>query len=83
MFSTLAPRCAYEELGLVSAEPDTGLTPWRRVVDGLLTHARQLGGDGVILTERSELRETSDDGVSTSRVLAGTVIRFRDPECWR
>ncbi len=83
LFSTKAPQCPYEELGLVRAEPKTGLTKWQRVVDGLLARARQMGGDAVILKQATELRASGDDVVVNDDVLAGTVIRFQGAECRR
>ena len=81
MFSTKTPECPYEELGLIRSEPENGLTRWERVVDGLLTHARQMGGDAVILRQAGEFRATGDEVVVNDDVLAGTVIRFQGAGC--
>ena len=79
MFSAKAPECPYEELGLLRAEPKSGLTPWARVVEGFVARARSMGGDGVILQQTSELRSDVDGELTTESVLAGSVIRFEGP----
>lgn len=83
MFSTRTPDCAYREVGLLRAEPRSGLTPWQRVVDAFLARARQMGGDGVILRHGLEIRATEEGSVVRDDVLSGTVIRFESAECRR
>lgn len=83
MFSTKAPECPYEELGLIHAEPETGLTKWQRVVDGFLARARQLGGDAIILRHASQLRASEENVVVDNEVLIGTVVRFETAACQR
>lgn len=83
MFSTKVPECAYEELGLLRAEPRSGFTRWQSVVDEFLERVRRMGGDGVILRQGVELRASGEGEVVTEEVLSGTVIRFERDECRR
>ena len=83
MFSTRMPECPYEEVGLLRAEAETGLTRWQRVVDAFMAQARQMGGDAVILRQGAEIRVRDDGEVVGDDVLAGTVIRYQSTGCQR
>jgi hypothetical protein len=79
------PRCPYEELGLVEASAGSYITTGK-VVEALRTKARLFGGDAIIgISSDGEVRglithKYGSDVVMANR-LAGTVVRFTDPNC--
>jgi hypothetical protein len=88
LFSTKLPTCAYEEIGIVTAKPRTGLDSLESVLEALKHRAREMGGDAVVgLTQQQTVRGGTVVGssvsLSTGEGLAGTVIRFADSACTR
>ena len=85
-YDTQQPRCAYKELGRVTAEGDWLFSSWNSVVKKFRGKAHDLGGDAVLsLRERDRITGAviSPNQVSTteSHSLTGTVIRFVNPAC--
>jgi hypothetical protein len=69
LYSAVLPRCPFEDVALITSQP-RDLTSSPRVLDGLRSEARRLGGDAVV-----QVRFLEED------VLTGTVIRFTTPGC--
>ena len=69
LYSAALPRCPFEDVALITSQP-RDLTSSPRVLDGLRSEARRLGGDAVVNVRF--LGET---------VLTGTVVRFTAPGC--
>ncbi len=70
LFSATLPRCAFQDIGLITSKRSGDLTSSAAVLDGLRDQARRLGGDAVVNVR------FVDEGV-----LGGTVIRFASPDC--
>jgi hypothetical protein len=85
LYSTQAPACAYEELGLIVGKPRSGFTSLQRVLDGMQERARRMGGDAIIGVAPGQNVAASGVGetvsISSQTALSGTVIRFRDRGC--
>jgi len=87
MFQAQLPRCAFDEVALVSVRPRTFWTKSDALADAMRASARELGGDAVIRVASEQTVEgvtPSADGsldVDHGLVLSGTVVRFRDPSC--
>ena len=86
MYQSERPRCAFEEVGLVTSRQRNQLIPMDQVVEALRAQARQLGGDAVVgVGESDQLQGAALVGRSViadrDPVVSGTVIRFKDSEC--
>lgn len=80
------PECPFQEVGTVSARKRNLWVSMEEVVEGLRRRARQMGGDAIIgIRERTETSGGTIIGstvvADNDRVVGGTVIRFRDPNC--
>jgi len=86
LYSTKAPTCPYEEIGLVRGRK-TALTTMQGVLVALQKRAREMGGDAIIglgagsaVTGATAI--TKDFAtVDVNDGMSGTVIRFTDPDC--
>jgi hypothetical protein len=84
IYSTRAPECPYDEVGLVQARSITPATPMQGVLEAMRRGAREMGGDAVILGQvEGAASSESSGGLHPSTGLGGTVIRFSDPDCQR
>jgi hypothetical protein len=84
IYSTRAPECPYDEVGLVQARSITPATPMQEVLEAMRRGAREMGGDAVILRQvEGAASSESSGGLHPSTGLGGTVIRFSDPDCRR
>lgn len=88
IFSTKAPACAYDEIGLIHVQRRHGFTDLQAMIDALRARAREMGGTGVVgvaLAPKVSGSTTADHNVtvSTDPGLSGTVVRFRDDACRR
>ena len=87
VFSSQQPKCAYDEVALVSVKPMTKLTSSEKLIDALRDRARKEGADALINVKLdtpvngASLNYAGSVDVERTRVLTGTAIRFRDPNC--
>jgi len=87
VFQAQLPRCAFEEVALVSVRPQAFWTKSDDLVDLMRSNARRLGGDAVIRFKSESTVEGASPSVNGSieidhgLVLSGTVVRFRQPSC--
>ncbi len=87
LYNAQLPRCAFDEVGLVSVRPRTFWTKPDDLADAMRSSARELGGDAVIRVASEQTIEGVSPGVNGGvdvdhrAVLSGTVVRFRDPSC--
>lgn len=69
LYSATLPRCPVDDVGLITSQP-RNFNSAATVLEGLRREARRLGGDAVV-----QVRFVG------TRVLSGTVVRFRTPDC--
>jgi hypothetical protein len=86
IFSTRAPTCAYDEIGLIHVQRRHGFTDLQAMIDALRVRARAMGGTAVVgvgLTPKLSGSVPAENSVtvSTEAGLSGTVVRFRDNAC--
>ena len=82
------PRCAFEEVALISAAPKIITHNNEALADALRVKARELGGDAIIgISTESRVTgaspSSSGNGVDLDRatILSGTVIHFKSADC--
>lgn len=87
IYSTTDPRCAYEELGLVSGERKHAWVSVEELMFALRRRAREMGGDAIVGLQ--EPRRGGDDetlvvgrtvSLSSLGAFSGTVVRFTEAE---
>ena len=82
IYGAKSPICDFEELGIVSSRQRNKFISMEDVVESLRVEARSLGGDAILgLTETNPINNVTEYGVDRDPVLAGTVIRFSNPDC--
>lgn len=86
LYSLKLPECPYDELGLISGKRRGFLTSLDDVLERMRERVREMGGHAIVGLGASEV-VTGASGVGqavtvdTTDRLAGTVIRFTDPDC--
>ncbi|HSJ08863.1 MAG TPA: hypothetical protein VK928_03095 [Longimicrobiales bacterium] len=96
IYRTQRPECPYDELGLVTWQRSNGWKKMQEGVEKMRARAREMGGNAILdfsLGDRMDgtsTRISADSaGVSvgstttTSTLITGTVVRFRDAGCAR
>src|SRR5688572_3859763 len=83
LYSTKLPACAYDEIGLVHVKRRHGFTDMQDLIDAMRERAQEMGGDAVVGVGLAVRVKTGDDNITTDRDLAGTVVRFQQPDCKR
>ncbi len=85
LYSTKAPSCPYEEIGVVKGRRRAPAS-LQDVLTAMKRRAREMGGDGIVglgqgrtVTGATVVGDVASLDVSDG--LAGTVIRFTDPSC--
>ncbi|MEJ2218365.1 MAG: hypothetical protein P8099_17315 [Gemmatimonadota bacterium] len=85
LYSTRLPSCPYEEIGLVRGRK-RAFSSMQAVLASLQRRAREMGGDAIVglgqgrtVTGATVVNDVASVDVSDG--LAGTVIRFTDPDC--
>jgi hypothetical protein len=80
LFSTRAPTCPYDEIGLVVVRPASGFTSLQSMLDHMKQRAREMGGDAIVaLTPQQGADAGGEAGSRTT--LSGTVVRLRGRDC--
>jgi hypothetical protein len=96
IYQTQLPTCPYDEIGIVTWEPTSGWQKLQAGVDRMRQRAARMGGHAIIgfsIAERSSGSTTTINSdstavtvgstVNTTTRVAGTVVRFRDPNACR
>jgi hypothetical protein len=88
LYAEKFPECEYEEIGVVSSQ-QIGFVSVEETTEGLRKAAREMGGDAIVNFRMGQITQTDVSGnsksvtssTSTSAVLNGTVIRFKQENC--
>jgi hypothetical protein len=85
LYSTRLPSCPYEEIGVVKGRR-RAFASMQDVLSAMKERAREMGGDAIVglgqgrtVTGATVVNDVASLDVSDG--LAGTVIRFTDPNC--
>jgi hypothetical protein len=95
VYQTTMPACAYDEVGIVTWEPRDGWQKLEKGVQLMRARARQMGGHAIIgfsigqvavgstttATRTDSASVTLSSSVNREKLVAGTVVRFRDAGC--
>lgn len=81
LYSTKLPRCAYQELGLVSAKARHFWNTMEDLLAAARHRAREMGGDAIVSVREMGEVTAIGESVSTKDSVTGTVIRFKEPGC--
>jgi hypothetical protein len=88
LYSTKLPECPYEEVGLISGRSRVFWTSQEAVLAHMRERAREMGGDAIVGLGTSEVvtggtHVAGTVNVNSANRMAGTVVRFTDPDCRR